>query len=50
MLGPFTLVRIHDVFDSDFVRYKVMGELFFKYGFFEWYPHYVGGMPAYAWH
>jgi len=50
MLGPFTLVRIHDVFNTDYVRYKVMGELLLKYGFFEWYPHYVGGVPAYAWH
>jgi len=49
-MGSFAFVRLHDVFDSDYSRYKILGELFYKNGFFSWYPHYLGGLPAYAWH
>jgi hypothetical protein len=49
LLGPFTLVRIHDVFDGGFVRHKLTTDLLLENGFFGWYPHYLGGMPVYAW-
>jgi hypothetical protein len=50
VLGPWAAVRIHDVFDSDFLRYEPLGNLLFRQGMVSWYPHYAGGMPAYVWH
>ncbi len=50
VLGPWAAIRVHDVFDSDFLRYEPLGKLLFQHGFFSWYPHYAGGMPAYVWH
>lgn len=47
LFGPFAPVRLHDVFDSDFFRYRALAELG---PLVQWYPNYAGGMPAYAWH
>lgn len=47
-LGPLAAVQLHDVFDTDFLRYKPMGELLFKHGLYFWYPNWPGGAPAYA--
>lgn len=50
ILGPDSFIRIHDTLDSEFSRYKAMGELFFKFGLFGWYPNLAGGIPSYAYH
>lgn len=50
VLGPWAAVRPHDVFDTDFFRYKELGALLLEHGRVSWFPHYLGGMPAYAWH
>ncbi|MBF0553322.1 MAG: hypothetical protein HQK96_02050 [Nitrospirae bacterium] len=49
-LGPLAAVQLHDIFETDFPRYKPMGELLFKHGPYLWYPNWPGGAPAYAWH
>src|SRR6266850_5618233 len=50
LLGPWALVRQHDVFDSDYFRYAESGQLLLRHGLFSWFPAVGGGMPAYAWH
>ncbi len=49
-LGPLAAVQLHDLFETDFPRYKPMGELLFRHGPYFWYPNWPGGAPAYAWH
>lgn len=50
LLGPWAVIRLHDVFDSDYFRYGEMGRLLLQHGPFTWFPNFQGGMPAYAWH
>jgi len=47
-LGPYATVRMHDLFDTEFARFKIMGNMLMEHGFFAWYPNIAGGMPAYA--
>lgn len=49
LLGPWAAVRVHDVFEVDYSRYQIYGELLLKHGPFAWMPHFAGGMPSYAW-
>ncbi len=49
-LGPYATVRMHDLFDTEFARYKIMGNMLMEHGLFAWYPNIAGGMPAYAYH
>ncbi|KWT85896.1 hypothetical protein [Candidatus Magnetominusculus xianensis] len=49
-LGPLAAIQLHDIFETDFPRYKPMGELLFRHGPYFWYPNWPGGAPAYAWH
>ncbi len=50
ILGPFASIRIHDTFDSEFSKFRIMGELLIKHGLFLWLPNIAGGMPSYAGH
>ena len=47
-LGPYSIFRLHDTFDSGFFEYLIRGRLFKDSGLFSWDPHYAGGMPAFA--
>lgn len=49
-LGPYSYVMVSDSLYPDFQRFKITGELLFKYGIFKWYPHLFGGLPAFAYH
>ncbi|MBF0568778.1 MAG: hypothetical protein HQK95_07920 [Nitrospirae bacterium] len=48
VLGPLAAVVLHDVFETDFPRFKAMGELLLRHGPYFWYPNWPGGIPAYA--
>ena len=50
LLGVDAPIRIHDTFDSLFPRMLNEGKLLMKYGFFGWYPHISGGVPAFNTH
>jgi hypothetical protein len=50
VLGVDAPIRIHDTFDNDFPRMLNEGNLLLKYGFFGWYPHIGGGVPAFGVH
>lgn len=50
LLGPYSIVRLHDVFDSEFSRCKATGELVSRFGLFGWFPNVAGGSPSYAYH
>jgi len=48
VLGPLSLVRIHDTFDSTFIQQFARGRLFLEYGPHSWNPLSTGGSPAFA--
>jgi hypothetical protein len=48
ILGPYSLVRHHDAFDTEYINLAARGRLFLENGFFNWYPHFAGGMPSFA--
>ena len=50
LLGPYAQVRIHDIFDNNFLQYVIQGKLLLKYGLFGWNPAWAGGMPSFASH
>ena len=50
LLGPYAVVRFHDIFDVEFVHYLNQGRLFLEHGLFFWYPEYCGGLPSFAGH
>jgi hypothetical protein len=50
LLGPYAVVRFHDIFDVEFLHYLTQGRLFLEHGLFSWYPEYCGGLPSFAAH
>lgn len=48
--GAAGAIRVHDVFDSEFPRFANEGRLWLAQGGLAWYPHFAGGLPAYAAH
>ena len=48
LLGPYSLVRHHDAFDTEYINLAARGKLFLENGFFGWYPNFAGGMPSFA--
>lgn len=50
LLGPFAVVRFHDIFDVEFIHYLNQGKLFLEHGLFSWYPQFCGGLPSFAGH
>jgi len=48
LAGPFALVRFHDAFDTEYINLLARGKLFLENGFYNWYPHFAGGMPSFA--
>jgi hypothetical protein len=48
LLGPYSLVRHHDAFDTEYINLAARGRLFLENGFYGWYPNFAGGMPSFA--
>ncbi len=49
LLGPHALVRLHDSFNSELIRYLAISRHLSE-GFFSWLPDLAGGSPVNAFH
>ena len=50
VLGPWAAIHVHDVFDCDYYRFELLGNMVSQHGMVSWFPIYAGGIPASAWH
>ncbi|MDP6477846.1 MAG: DUF6044 family protein [Nitrospinaceae bacterium] len=48
LLGPYALIKIHDVFESEFSHYLVLADWLKEYGYVGWYPNVAVGAPSHA--
>lgn len=48
ILGPLSLVRVHDTFDGTYLHQFARGRELLEYGLHSWNPLYAGGSPAFA--
>lgn len=49
-LGPYSIVRWHDAFDSSWMYVADRGKLLLEHGLYAWDPHFAGGLPSFTGH